>query len=432
MNEQVQLNETADCTEVPKMSLWSKHLILLMASNCLVSMCMYFHNAVTTLFVTSIGGTASYAGVMLTLFTVSATVMRIVSGRLLDKKGRRRIILTGLVIYAVASATMMTGWLYYLAVARILQAIGYSMATTGLSVAFTDVLPHNKMGEGLGYSGLTNSLSSALGPVIAMSLYDVTKSYESVYLASAILVLISFVITFVCRYETDTEFFERKRAYELYHSGEVLRRMEEAQKKAAQAGKPSLINQYFEKMAIPSTIVSLFISIGTGATVAYLMLYGTELNVPNTSLFFTMQAVTTIVARLLCGKLSDKFNPLVSLLPGLLFTGIGYYMLVAGASAHIFFYMAGAFIGFGAGITGPALNAEAVKSVPENRRGAASATYYISIDVGIGIGGLLWGTIVDTIGFSFVFYGCVVCIIIAAILSLVFFLRSSSGARSSS
>ena len=77
------------------------------------------------------------------------------------------------------------------------------MATTGMSVAFTDVLPQNKMGEGLGYSGLTNSLSSALGPVIAMALYEVTASYEMVYLASVFLVLISFAIMFVCRYETD-------------------------------------------------------------------------------------------------------------------------------------------------------------------------------------------------------------------------------------
>ena len=191
-----------------------------------------------------------------------------------------------------------------------------------------------------------------------------------------------------------------KRAYELYHNAEMMRRMEEKRKLQEQEKKPGLLSQYFEKEALPCTFVSLFISVGMGATVAYLMLYGTEIDVYNPSLFFTLQAVTTVAARLLCGKLSDRFNPLVSLVPGLVFTGVGYLLLVLAKDEHMLFYIAGAFVGLGSGITGPTLNAEAVRRVPENRRGAASATYFVSIDVGIGIGGLLWGGILDSMGYE--------------------------------
>jgi len=417
----------------PKMRLWSMYFVLIIIMNCLVSACMYFHNAITTLYVTSLGGTASYAGVMLTCFTISATIMRIISGRLLDKKGRRIIIMIGLAIYAAASASMTLGILPYLLVARILQAIGYSMATTGISVAVTDVLPVPRMGEGIGYSGLATTLASALGPVVALSIYSASQSYEVVYFASAAMVIAALVIMVFCRYEKDTVFFARKHEYEMYYASQKAalqnRPAPQPQKEAPKkTGFVGFITGFFEVKALPSTVISLFNAIATGATVAFLTLYATKINIANPKPFYYLQAVTTVVARLTCGKLSDKYNPLVSLLPGIGLLAVGYYMLMEAAAVPAFFYIAGALIGAGTGIATPALNAEAVRHVPQSRRGVASGTFFIAMDVGIGIGGVLWGSIVDNFDIKYIFGGSVICVAIAAVLSIILFSKKKQKA----
>ena len=401
----------------PKMSLWSVHFVLLILANCLVGACMFFHNAVTSKYVIYLGSDESYAGIMLACFTIVATIMRIVSGGLLDKRGRRKIILIGLVIYAAATASITTGWLPYLPVARAIQAVGYSMATTGFSVALVDVLPLPKMGEGIGYSGLATSLASAVGPGIAMWIYGISKDYRVVYYASVGLLAVSFILTFICRYEKDQAFFERKAAYELAVMGDRARKIEQKEEKG------SLLSRAFEKEALPSMFVSLFLSLGTGAVVAFIMTYADTINVAKASLFFTLQAVTTVLSRLVFSKMTDKYPPLVTIIPGVVVSGIAYYMLVHAGEAHVLFYIAGALLGLGAGMYTPPLNAEAVRYVPQSRRGAASATFFISMDIGVGIGGVLWGSIIKNSGYTPVFVGCVICTAISLLLSFVFFAR---------
>lgn len=408
--------------EAPAMSLWSGHFIKIIISSCLVASCMFFHNAVTTLYVVSLGGTAAYAGLMLTCFTIVATVMRIVSGRLLDKRGRRKIILIGLIVYAAATASITFGYLPYLPFARGLQAIGYSMATTGIAVAVADVVPLPRMGEGLGYSMLANNVASALGPVIALWIYGLTESYSVVYYASVGLLLIALIIMLICRYETDDAFFEKKRSYEMAVLGERAARTGEK----PEDGKTSFLATVFEKKALPSTIASIFIFLGNGAVIAYIVLFANTFRIEKASLFFTLQALMTIVARLLFAKLSDNRSPLVSIIPGTVLLALGYFFLMQAPGHHILFYLAGAALGMGAGIATPALNAEAVRYVPQNRRGAASATFFMATDIGIGIGGLLWGRILDSTGFRAVFLGCVICILVSALLSVLFFGRKSS------
>ncbi len=404
-------------TGTPNMSLWSKHFVKIILASCLVASCMFFHNAVTTLYVVSLGGTAAYAGVMLTCFTIVATIMRIISGRLLDRRGRRKIILIGLVIYAAATASLTVGYLPYLPFARAIQAIGYSMATTGIAVAVADVVPTPKMGEGLGYSMLANNVASALGPIIALWIYNLTENYAIVYYVSVGLLALSFVIMLLCRYEVDREFFEKKQSYEFAVLGERARMA--AQRPEGE--KRSFLSTVFEKKALPSTITSVFIFLGNGAVIAYIVLFANTINVEKASLFFTLQAVMTIAARLLFSKLSDKYAPLVSIVPGTLVLALGYFFLVLAPNQHLFFYLAGAALGLGAGIATPALNAEAVRFVPQSRRGAASATFFMATDIGIGIGGVLWGKILDNAGFRPVFLGCILCIGISIVLSIVFF-----------
>lgn len=83
------------------------------------------------------------------------------------------------------------------------------------------------------------------------------------------------------------------------------------------------------------------------------------------------------------------------------------------------FYIAGALIGLSAGMVQPTLNAIVMKRAPAERRGAASATYLISTDIGVGVGSVFWGMFIDAgLGFNAVFGGCIICMLLACALSI--------------
>ena len=416
-------------SENPRVGIWSKYYFAIVFANFFVASCMNFHTAVTSLYVVSLGGTATYAGLLLTCFTFTGVFMRIVSGKMLDRNGRRKVITSGLVIYAAATALLTIPWLPQLPFSRALQAVGYSMASTGLTVAVTDVLPSNKMSEGIGYSGLVESLSSAVGPGFALWLYQAAGNYAAVYYFSVLMMAAAFILLLIFRYEDDEGFFDRKRQYE-----QTLDIVPDppVSKKEQQSAKKRSIADLFERKAVPSLITSLFYSLAMSAKIAYLVLFAQNIGIANEGLFYTFEAISTVLARLLCGRIADRYGPNAVLLPGFFGMILAYILLFLSPGHLALFFISGVISGFGHGAILPTLHAQAVRGVPAQRRGAAVATYMVSFDIGIGFGGLIWGAIADRIGFAGIFLGCAACVALTFLLSLFFFSKKRIEERTSS
>lgn len=77
--------------------------------------------------------------------------------------------------------------------------------------------------------------------------------------------------------------------------------------------------------------------------------------------------------------------------------------------------LAAVFYGVGYGTVQPIMNTIVIKLSPPERRGAANATYYATMDIGIGIGSLVWGMVSQKVGFTVVFLSCAFCIILAVL-----------------
>ena len=60
----------------------------------------------------------------------------------------------------------------------------------------------------------------------------------------------------------------------------------------------------------------------------------------------------------------------------------------------------GIFLGIGAGFIMPTIMTMAVNVVPPYRRGAANATILVSLDVGIGLGAVIFGKIAEAFGYE--------------------------------
>ncbi len=400
-----------------QVQLWTKYFFVLFLTQVFIGMCMQFYNTTTPLFVGFLGGSTSYSGLLVTSFTISATVLRILSGRALDRRGRREIIIVGLLIFAVSSLSFCVDRLWFLPLARLLQGAGYSIASTGLSVAIADVLPRQRMSEGIGYFGLSFSLASVVGPAVALTLCSEENYHLVFYAAAAMLIACALLLLVLCRYETDAVFQEKKRRW--------AESEPEAQTPEMQGAAGTFAAQYrglwvfFEKTAVKPSLVSLFINLPSAATISFLMLFAKDAGIENAGLYFTISAIALVAARLLFSRAADRFAPLVSIGPGILIGAVGYAMILLSARAAMLFFVAGGLLGLSGGLSGPTLNAIVIKRAPENRRGAASATYLMSSDVGIGIGSFFWGLMIERFSYTAVFVGCTISMLIALALALL-------------
>ena len=86
---------------------------------------------------------------------------------------------------------------------------------------------------------------------------------------------------------------------------------------------------------------------------------------------------------------------------------------------------------FAFGMLMPVFNTLAVQRAPAHRRGAASATFYLFIDIGIGLGSAIWGLVIDYLGFDAMFTGAAICLVPGTGLQHDIFPQENQSARTS-
>lgn len=417
-------------------------------------------NSSTSVYVALYGGTAAYAGVLAAVFSGSAAVVRLLSGPLIDGRGRRIVMLFGFaVLIAGTVGPLFTHDVAPFVVFRILQGAGFSAVTTASATAAADALPASRMGEGIGYYGLGQALSMSVGPALALALVS-TDPPENLFVGVTAIAVVGLSMIFLCRYEKHPEMLPKEAVYR--------RRLEEGGSEAARTGaaeaaegdkrtetagaleaagrtgaaeaieaaetttsiaqsrmegrpkRESIASRIFEKHALPGTLPMIVLSPALGFAIFFVGLYGASLGVGNAGLFYTLSAVSMILVRLKSGAFMDRFAPIV-ILPVALACGlVAFAMLVACGTVldgtpvcDAVFNLSGIVYGFCTGIALPLNQSVAVKNTPPERWGAANALFQLAIDVGIGGACVIWGIVNDCFGFP-VTICCAMCCIAAS------------------
>jgi MFS family permease len=86
----------------------------------------------------------------------------------------------------------------------------------------------------------------------------------------------------------------------------------------------------------------------------------------------------------------------------MLVAGVGF-ALVSYASSDQALALAGAVVGMGTATAAPALQALAIDLAGPNRRGAAMATFFAMVDLGVSVGSIAAGQIAPAVGYGGVF-----------------------------
>lgn len=431
--------------ESPREQLWSTTFVLVVVSTLCCFMVGQGLNSSTSVYVALYGGTAAYAGVLGAVFSGAAAVVRLLSGPLIDGRGRRIVMLVGFAVLIVGTVgPLFTHDVAPFVVFRILQGAGFSAVTTASATAAADALPASRMGEGIGYYGLGQALSMSVGPALALALVS-TDPPENLFIGVTAIAVIGLAMIFLCRYEKHPEMLPEGAVYR--------RRLEEGESEAARRGtaealevtgraeaaeaaeattstaqsrmegqprREGIASRIFEKHALPGTLPMIVLSPAFGFVIFFVGLYGASLGVGNAGLFYTLSAVSMILVRLKSGAFMDRFAP-IKILPFALACGlVAFAMLVACGTVldgtpvrDAVFNLSGIVYGFCAGIALPLNQSVAVKNTPPERWGAANALFQLANDVGIGGACVIWGIVNDCFGFPVTIY-CAMCCIVAS------------------
>ena len=378
--------------EAPKVSsekIWTRDFILICTANFFVFLGFQMTLPTIPLFVEELGGNDQLIGLVVGIFTFSALAIRPYAGHALESKGRRFVFLTGLGIFVLSVGSFgFAAGLIFLFAMRIIQGLGWGFSTTASGTIATDLIPAKRRGEGMGYYGLSGNLALAFGPSLGLALTGII-SFSQLFTICAILGLMALLLASRIRYK-------------------------EVQPQAVPLKKWD----FYEKSALPPSLLLFFITVTFGGIAAFLPIYSLEKGIEGIQWYFLLYAIALMITRTFAGKLYDLKGHKAVFLPGTLLILITMFLL-AWLPNSLILYIAAVFYGLGFGTVQPALQAWSVKESTPNRRGMANATFFSFFDLGVGIGAMAFGQIAFLFGYSFIYIVAGVSVLFAMILYLV-------------
>jgi MFS family permease len=376
-----------------KPKLWTKSFISISLSNFFLFLTFYVLLVTLPVYaIQEFHSNASEAGLMTTVFLLSAIISRPFAGQWLEKAGYKKVLLTALIIFSGASL------LYFLPKTiigflsiRLLHGIGFGMATTAAGAIVADLIPISRRGEGMGYFIMSTNLAMVLGPFIGLTTIQ--------QLGAETLFIISVVVAF----------------------GALITGLSVKVREAEQTNHPVIHSMFsfrslFEASAVPIALVGGFLAIAYSALLSFVSVYATEIHLAEvSSLFFVVYAIVLLISRPFTGKWLDIYGPNVIVFPSIVLFAIGMFFLSQSSSAFSFLLAAG-MIGLGWGTLFPTFQTIAIQDAAPRKRGLATATFLSIYDFGIAMGSFIVGLAAAKMNYSSLYFFCSFYILFGIIL----------------
>ena len=385
--------------------LWTKSFILIILVNFFTYVGSFMLMSTLPLHTLSIGGNKVMAGLMIGIYSLTAFLSRLQIGNQLDQKGRKPIMLTGLVVILLVTVfTISAAYsVIMLLILRAIHGIGWSTTTTSTNTIASDLIPDARRTEGMGYFGLSISLAMVIGPGLGIYILENYNFSLLVTLAAC-----SIILAFAAGLSNNYNHQEQ--------SGKNKLGDEKLTEKLQHNKKMTVI----EKTALWPSFLFFIVVLTYSTIMIFLPSYASYRGVADIGGFFIIIAVAMAVTRLTMGRVADRYGITKVVAPSMILLGIALQILYAAASLPMFL-IAAAIYGIGYGMVQPALNALVISFAPVDRRGAANATFLCAMDMGGILGAVIWGIVAQVFGFEYMYSASAILIILSIIMYLVAF-----------
>lgn len=360
-----------------------------------ISFCNYFFSSTLPIYAKNLTGTSVYAGLIMTVYTLAALASRPITGYLNDRLGRVRMLIGGAALCAVACYLYKySAVITMLILFRILHGIGFGIHSTSGATVAADVIPRDRMSEGLGIFGLYGTIASAVAPGIALAIIgdgDSNEKFTPLFILAAAVAVACMLLNGLIRYE---------------RHGKDTENEAKASASAAAAAPDNLPLPKaflgFEAGVILPSVVIICVFVAYSSVASFLTLFAKARSFGNIGIFFTLSAVGMFFSRAILGKVADRRGGDILVIPALSALVL-CYAAIPFVNKAVWLFVLGFPIGLAQGAICPAVNTLLFRLCSRQRRGTAAAAYFSSIDMGFAIGSLMFGVIEEYLGYYLLF-----------------------------
>lgn len=372
-------------------SIWTRNFVFLALINLTTFLGFHMTTTGMPVYAAQLGATDLIAGLITTFVAGAALLIRPFVGLMLNRYGRRGILVSSTAaMAAIIAAYTVFPILGVILALRLLHGIAWGMSSTATATLAADIIPKQRFAEGMGYFALASALASALAPALSIAIIQSVGARPMIVLASAFTVLS--LILAILQHAPEAPTAPPKTAFRL--------------------------SDLFDKRALLPAAMMLLLNCGFASITTFITLHGHARGVNNIYLYFVVYAVVTIITRPVIGKMIDKIG---FFMPGVLSTlsVITTLVIISYSTNIVMFCIAGIFAGLGFGTGMGTLQTMAVAAVPPERRGVATSTFLFGLDMGIAAGAAVAGAIADATGYATMYLSLTAFPIIACLTFLL-------------
>jgi len=358
--------------------LWTRDFITIATVNFITYLIFFLLMVVIASYaIDRFQASTSIAGLVSGIFVIGVLIGRLGTGRIIEDIGSRKILIAGTVSFIITSGLYFAAVnLVILTIIRLLHGIAYGLVSTAAATIVAKIIPPSRHGEGIGYYSMSAILATAFGPFIGILLIQ-HANFHMIFIVTTILAVINFAISVVV---SDPAHKSR-------------------QTDKVKPAKGFHISAFLEMRVMPISLIALIIGFAYSVILSFISLYAQELHLEQAaSFYFLVYALTVLVSRPFSGRLLDARGGNFVMYPCLLIFMLAMFLL-SRTSHGLTLLLVGALVGIGYGNFLSCAQAIALKLVPSTRFGLATATFFIFIDLGIGVGPYLLGALVPCTGY---------------------------------
>ena len=348
-----------------KESIWSFPYIALMVVNLFQSMAAFMANTTLPVYADVLGASPSVVGIVVSSFSVTALLTRPFAGPAFDSFSRKRLLMASqCIICACMFLYGVVDSLQGLVIVRLVHGVGIGCSGPLAMSLVSEFLPESRFASGISIYALAQSFAQVVGPAAGLYLVDAIGFSPSYFLAAGCLLVA------ICGVGLIREPYRERLRYELK------------------------LDRMFAPEAVGKGVALMLLATSFSCMGAYVVLYGYSVGVSQMGVFFIVYAFCLLGTRPLFGSMADRFGA-----PRMLAVGIAFfaasYVALAVADNLVAFIIAAILGSAGFGCCGPLLQSAALASVPPSRRGAASNTAFTGLDLGMLIGPIIGGMVIE-------------------------------------
>ncbi|MEK5277800.1 MULTISPECIES: MFS transporter [Paenibacillus] len=305
------------------------------------------------------------------VFALTAIASRFMTAFLMRKVSRNVLLYIGLAIAAaITGLYVVADSIGSLLLMRVGYGIGFGIASTIIPTIVSQIIPSKRMGEGIGYFGLSTSLAMSIGPMIGLNVMK-QSGFGTLAMIGMVTLLLAFPVLLFSR---------------------SLPAQPKKQPTPTQSESTKPLKVPFNTKLVLPAILNVMLAITYGGLLSFIALFGESVHLEQVGLFFLFNAVTIIIIRPISGRLFDKRGPAAVLIPAAICVVASLTVLSYTTSMPMLIVSA-LLYGLGFGAIQPTLQAWMLRTSTPAQYGMANSMFYNSTDLGVASGAIILGAI---------------------------------------